>query len=96
MSEDVSAGSLQSYYDWQMSTLMLAYDLVEPLPQGDDEAVEARRDQVAQELAEMVQDLVPAEYLEDPDKDFPPELMMKITRATLQRAADIAGIAARQ
>ena len=94
MPDDTSPGSLQSYYDWQMSTLMLAYDLVDPLPRGDDEAVETRRDRIAQELAEMVQSLVPREYLDDPDKDFPSELMMKITRATLQRAADIAGIQA--
>ncbi|MEX0885376.1 MAG: hypothetical protein WD009_02950 [Phycisphaeraceae bacterium] len=90
--EDTSPGSLQSYYDWQMSTLMLAYDLADPLPNGDDEAVEARRDEVARELAAMVQQIVPREFLDDPDRDFPPDVMMGITRATLERAATIAGI----
>jgi len=41
----------------------------------------------------MVRGMLPQEYLDDPEKDFPPELMMQITRATLQRAAEIAGIA---
>ena len=31
---------LQGYYEWQITTLMLAYDLVEPVPREDEAAAE--------------------------------------------------------
>lgn len=84
--------SLQGYYEWQVTTLMLAYDLVDPIPPGDEQRVEQRRDAAAEEVRQLVRDLLPQEYLDDPEKDFPPELMMRITRTTLQRAIEIAGL----
>lgn len=83
---------LQNYYEWQVSTLMLAYDLADPITPGDDQRLEARRQAIAEEVGQMVRDLLPPEYLENPEKDFPPELMMQITRATLQRAMEVAGL----
>ena len=35
-----------SYYDWQVSTLMLAYDAVEPLGRYDESALAARQQRV--------------------------------------------------
>ena len=81
---------LQNYYEWQVSTLMLAYDLSDPLPPGDEQQLEQRRQAVAEEVGRLVRDLLPQEYLDDPERDFPPELMMQITRATLKRAAEVA------
>lgn len=86
------ANPMQGYYDWQLTTLMLAYDLVDPIPRGDDELAQQRRDQIAEELGQMVRELLPQEYLDDPSRDFPPEIMMAITRATLRWAMDIAGL----
>lgn len=89
---DEGESSLQGYYEWQVTTLMLAYDLVDPIDPGDEQRVEQRRDAVAEEVGQLVRDLLPQEHLDDPEKDFPPELMMRITRATLQRAVAIAGL----
>ena len=90
--ENAQESPLQGYYEWQVSTLMLAYDLAEPISPGDDEQVQQRRDAIEEEVGRMVRELLPQEYLDDPEKDFPPELMMQITRATLKRAADVAGL----
>ncbi|MFA9477798.1 hypothetical protein ACERK3_05760 [Phycisphaerales bacterium AB-hyl4] len=85
------ANPLQGYYEWQITTLMLAYDLTDPIPQGDDgDMAEHRRKAIEQELGELVRNLLPQEYLENPERDFPPEVMMAITRATLRRAMEIA------
>ncbi|MEX0655469.1 MAG: hypothetical protein WD534_13390 [Phycisphaeraceae bacterium] len=95
MSEQQQGGNespLQGYFEWQVTTLMLAYDLVDPIPRADEDAASQRRDQISEELGVMVQSLLPQEYLDNPDRDFPPEIMMAITRATLARAAEIAGI----
>lgn len=82
---------LQGYFEWQVTTLMLAHDLQSPIDPKDQDAIAARRGEVAEEVGQMVRDLLPKEYLEDQERDFPPELMMEITRATLQRAVSIAG-----
>ncbi|MFP4143687.1 MAG: hypothetical protein ACOCTI_04935 [Phycisphaeraceae bacterium] len=87
-----SEGGLASYYGWQVMTLMLAYDLAEPIPPGQEDRVEQRRREVAREIGEIVMDLLPQEYQDNPEKDFSPEIMMQITRSTLERAAKIAGI----
>lgn len=95
MAEDTTnpqEDSLQGYYEWQVTTLMLAHDLHDPVSPHDSERIEARRTKVAEEVGQLVRDLLPREYLENPEMDFPPELMMRITRATLKRAAEIAGI----
>ncbi|MEX2671634.1 MAG: hypothetical protein WD294_05935 [Phycisphaeraceae bacterium] len=86
------ANPLQGYYEWQITTLMLAYDLSDPIRRDDDNAAAQRRTAIEAELGEMVRDLLPKDYLEDPERDFPPEIMMAITRATLKRAAEIAQV----
>lgn len=81
---------MQAYFDWQLTTLMLAYDLAEPIPQGDEQRAEQRREAIREELSTMVRRILPPEYLEEPTRDFPPEVMMSITRETIRRAAEIA------
>ncbi|HEY7116264.1 MAG TPA: hypothetical protein VH475_06750 [Tepidisphaeraceae bacterium] len=78
-----------SYYDWQVSTLLLAYDAVEPLARDDVEALARRQQDVERELQQMVQALLPADYRDNPQRDFPPELVIELTKATLRRAASI-------
>jgi hypothetical protein len=87
----MSSGT-HSYYDWQVSTLLLAYDLIEPLARNDVEALGRRQQAVEMELHQMAQAVLPREYLENPQVDFPPELVMAMTRATLSRAAQIVGL----
>ena len=83
---------LQSYYEWQVTTFMLAYDLSDPIPRTQSHRVEARRNQVEDEVKDMVLKIIPRKYQDDPTLDWPPELMMQITRATLKRAGEIAGV----
>ena len=81
-----------SYYDWQVSTLLLAYDTVDPISREDVEALGKRQHDVELELHQMAHATLPAEYLNNPMRDFPAELVVALTRATLRRAAAIAGI----
>ncbi|MEX0744699.1 MAG: hypothetical protein WD118_03780 [Phycisphaeraceae bacterium] len=90
--QDGEPNPLQGYYEWQVTTLLLAYDLAEPMPRDDEDEAQRRRERVEQELGELVQGLLPQEYLDHPERDFPPEIMMAITRATLRRASEVAGI----
>ncbi len=78
-----------SYYDWQISTLMLAYDVVEPIDRNDTARLAEREQQVREELREMVHAVLPRDYLDNPQAEFPPEIVMLLTRATLQRASAI-------
>jgi hypothetical protein len=78
-----------SYYDWQVSTLMLAYDAMDPLHRDDDEALAKRDEDVRAELVQLVQAVLPRQYLDNPSADFPPEMVMLLTRATVARAAQI-------
>lgn len=87
-----SENALQGYYDWQVTTLMLAYDLNDPVEPGDAEAGEQRRRSIEEEVRKMTLEVVPDVYKNDPSLDWPPELMMAITRTTLKHAADIAGL----
>ena len=85
---------LQGYYDWQITTLMLAYDLVDPIPasevDGDNEdAVHDRRERVEQEVRELSLQQVPPEYQTDETLDWPPTILANITRATFRRAVEI-------
>ena len=79
-----------SYFDWQISTLMLAYDLVEPLGRDDSEGHGKRDEAVREELRVMVHETLPASYLDNPESSFPPKIVAMLTRATLRRAAEIA------
>lgn len=78
-----------SYYDWQLSTLMLAYDVAEPVRRDDDKRLEERQQKVELELREMVHRVLPKEYLANPQRDFPPAMVALLTRATVARAAEI-------
>ena len=90
--EPAEGDGLMGYYEWQVTTLMLAYDLVDPVPSENDQRIEQRRSEVMQEVSDLVRQLLPQEYLDNPERDFPPEVMMRITRATLARAVDIADL----
>lgn len=83
---------LQSYYEWQVTTLMLAYDLADPVPRTQKHRVEQRRTQVEDEVRDLSLAIIPAEYKDNPNLDWPPEVMMQITRATLKRAAELADV----
>ena len=89
---DDSAAMMQGYYDWQVTTLMLAYDLNDPVSAASQDAGEERRQAVEQEVRTLTLSLVPDVYQADPELDWPADLMMSITRATLMRAAEIAGV----
>jgi hypothetical protein len=90
--EQSESNPLQGYYEWQVSTLLLAYDLAEPIGRGEDETAQIRRDQVEGEVSELTLNQLPQRYKDQPELDWPPEVMMAITRATLQRASAIAGL----
>jgi hypothetical protein len=81
-----------SYYDWQVSTLLLAYDLADPIARTDDARLAQRQQDVELELHKMAHEILPKDYLENPQRDFPPEVVMQMTRATLRRAAVITGL----
>jgi hypothetical protein len=81
-----------SYYDWQVSTLLLAYDAVEPLRRDDVEALAARQQKVELELHDMAHAILPEDYRNNPQRDFPPEVVVAFTKATLRRAATIVGL----
>ena len=83
------ASPLQSYFDWQVTTIMLARDLLEPIAPGNETAAIARREQIEQEVRELTLAIVPQQYKEDPSLDWPAELMREITKLTIRRAAQI-------
>jgi hypothetical protein len=86
------SSATHSYYDWQLSTLLLAYDAVEPLDREDIAGLEARQRRVEQELHDLAHAILPPEYLTNPGRDFPPAVVIAMTRATLARAAAIVGL----
>ena len=83
---------LQGYFDWQVTTLMLAHDLSSPIPGGDEDAHHQRRHQVEDEVRTLTLSVLPEQFKHDATLAWPPELMMEITRATLQTASEIAGL----
>jgi hypothetical protein len=82
--------AFQGYFDWQVTTLMLAHDIHQPIPPGDEQAADARRRQIEEDVRDMVMEILPEKYKRDEKLDWPAELMMKITRTTISRAAQIA------
>lgn len=82
---------LQGYFDWQVTTLLLAYDLMDPIPADAPEQIENRRTETEQEVRDFTLAVVPEAYLNDPNLDWPPEVMMAITRATFDRLNQITG-----
>ncbi len=89
--EDQDDNPLQGYFDWQVTTLLLAYDLTDPIPGDNPQAAEQRRAKTEQEVREFSLTVVPDKYLNDPSLDWPPEVMMAITRATFDRVNQITG-----
>jgi hypothetical protein len=80
-----------SYYDWQLSTLLLAHDAVAPLPRHDNNALGEREQAVQKELYQLVHQTLPEAYKQNPQAEFPPEVVILLTKATLRRACEIAG-----
>lgn len=83
---------LQGYFDWQVTTLMLAHDLAEPLPHGDEDAHHQRRYQVEEEVRTLTLGVLPEAYKHDASLAWPPEIMMSITRETFKAASRISGL----
>ena len=69
---------LQGYFDWQVTTLMLAHDLSDPIPAGDEDAHHQRRHQVEDEVRTLTLGVLPEEFKHDATLAWPPELMMTI------------------
>ena len=87
----MSSHGSHSYYEWQVSTLMLAYDVVEPIPRSDDKRIAERQQAVEKEIHEMAFRIIPAAYRDNPAMEFPPAIVMLMTKATLKRANEIVG-----
>lgn len=83
---------LQGYFDWQVTTLMLARDLADPIPGGDEAVHHQRRNDVEDEVRVLTLGILPEQYKHNATLPWPPELMMSITQATLKHAAGIAGL----
>ena len=81
---------LQAYFDWQVTTIMLAHDIHDPIPAGDGDAAVERRRRVEDEVRAFTLKLIPEELQRNPSLDWPPDLLRNITRATLEHAAAIA------
>ncbi len=81
-----------SYYDWQVSTLMLAYDAVEPLSRDDIAGQQKRAQACEEEVRKIALAVIPEDFKRDQNREFPPELVVEMTRTTLRRAAHIVGI----
>jgi hypothetical protein len=88
----MSQSATHSYYDWQVSTLLLAYDAADPLSREDAEALAKRQQAVELELHDLAHAILPRSYLDNPQTDFTPEVVIEMTRATLRRAAVIVGL----
>jgi uncharacterized protein YcaQ len=86
------APGLHGYYEWQVSTLMLAYDVIEPLPRADGQRINERQQRVEKEVHDLAHRVIPPAYRENPQMEFPPAVVMLLTRATLARAAEIIGL----
>ncbi|WP_428389779.1 hypothetical protein [Mucisphaera sp.] len=86
-----SENPLQGYFEWQVTTLLLAYDLSDPVARGDAEAAERRRRRVEEEVSALSLGVIPKQYQQDPELNWPPEVMMSITKATLLRTFEISG-----
>lgn len=89
--EHESDNPLQGYFEWQVTTILLAYDLVDPIERDDTEAAERRRRRVEEEVSQLSLSVIPDQYKQDPNANWPPEVMMTITKATLLRTFEIAG-----
>lgn len=85
------AEGTHSYFDWQVSTLMLAYDVVDPIPRAESKRIAERQRSVEQEIHDIAQATIPAAYKANPELEFPPAVVILLTKATLKRATEIVG-----
>ena len=93
MSDPAATGSgTHGYYDWQLSTLLLAYDAADPLPRSDTAGLQKRQQHCEREVRDIALAAIPPDYQRDPTREIPPQVAVQITRATLRRAAQIVGI----
>jgi hypothetical protein len=86
------AEASHSYFAWQVSTLMLAYDVIDPISRRDSDRIAKRQQSVEKEIHDLAHSIIPAAYRENPQMEFPPAVVMLLTRATLKRASEIVGI----
>ena len=86
------AETTHSYLDWQISTLMLAHDVAEPLDRNDLAGLEKRQRAVEQEVHALAMATIPASYRENPQDEFPTEIVIMLTRATVRRAAELVSL----
>ena len=77
------------YFEWQVSTLMLAYDVNDPIVNDDEKQAVERRERIEQEVKHLTLSVIPEEYKKNLDLNWPPELLREITRVTLLRVAEI-------
>lgn len=82
------------YFEWQCATLMYAYDVVDPLHRLDEDAIARRRQNVEEEVYGLFVQTVPESFRNDPTRDFSADVVIDLTRATLRRACEIAGVRA--
>lgn len=81
-----------SYFDWQVSTLMLAYDVTDPLARDDVAGQQSRQEEVQKEIHDIALRIIPPDYQQDETRELTPEIVVQMTRATLQRASQIVGL----
>lgn len=86
------AHGTHSYYDWQVSTLMLAYDVVDPIGRDDGKTMADRQKRCELEVRDIALASIPDDYRRDEQLEFPPQVVIAMTRATLKRASMIAGL----
>ncbi|MEM1210575.1 MAG: hypothetical protein AAF842_10550 [Planctomycetota bacterium] len=88
MSENHDRNPWQGYFDWQVTTLMLARDLHEPIKPGDETAAETRRTEMEHYVAQLTRNVVPAD-LWSSQQSWPPEVLREITTTTIHHASEI-------
>jgi hypothetical protein len=71
---------------------LLAYDAVEPLAREDEAKLAQRQREVEEELHRMAHEVLPEDYRRNPEREFPPDVVVLLTQATLRRAAAIVGL----
>lgn len=86
------ADPTHSYLDWQISTLMLAHDVAAPIKRHDTASLTQRQQAVEKEVHDIAMKTIPQSYRDNPQDDFPPEIIYMLTKATLQRAAELANV----
>jgi hypothetical protein len=85
------AETTHSYLDWQISTLMLAYDVAQPIARNDIAKLTERQQSVEKEIRDLALATIPKSYRDNPQSEFPADVVVLLTRATLRRAIAITG-----